>query len=161
LLGRDRAAAETDFEQAAYLHRRLERVNETAAARDPVIAEAADFNGIALTRAYMPREFRLWIMLGGYWQEPLTLDFSSEQSRPLSLDRELREKLRDHVADPLREGNPLEDIALFSRWYYSSWRDGQWFAFRTLADINYRKLVREISKMVKQDADVSIPSKPC
>jgi hypothetical protein len=36
-------------------------------------------------------------------------------------------------------------MAVFARWYYSSWRDGQWFPFLKLADLNYRKLVREIS----------------
>jgi hypothetical protein len=49
------------------------------------------------------------------------------------------------------EGVRAEHLAIFSRWYYSSWRDGHWFSFRALADLNYRRLVREISAMAKAE----------
>lgn len=153
LMARDRAAEDTDFEQAAYLHKRLERVLEAAAARDPVIEEIDRFNGIALTRGFQACQFRLWPLLNGYWQDPLTLDFPPEHSHARSLDAELREKLHAALTEPSQTGNKAEALAIFSRWYYSSWRDGQWFPFRNLGDLNYRKLVREISKMVKQDRE--------
>jgi excinuclease ABC subunit C len=78
---------------------------------------------------------------------PLT--FSPEIVRIKSLDQELRERLSDRLQCVCREGSRIEQLAIFSRWYYSSWRDGPWFPFRSLADLNYRKLVREISAMVK------------
>jgi excinuclease ABC subunit C len=77
------------------------------------------------------------------------LDFSADASGARSLDHELRERLSRHLAEPRTDGKRIEELALFSRWYYSSWRDGQWFPFRTLADLNYRRLVREISSLVK------------
>ncbi len=149
---RDRAADQTDFEHAAQIHKRIEKMKAAAAARDEAIAEIRQFNGVALTRAVPMRQFRLWPMLEGYWQEPLTLDFSAEVSRATSLDRELRDRLDESFAGPRSAGSRLEDLAIFSRWYYSSWRDGHWFPFRTLSDLNYRRLVREISKLVKADA---------
>jgi excinuclease ABC subunit C len=161
LVARDRAAAATDFEQAAYLHKRLERVKDAASRRDPVIGEIGQFSGVALTRGLAPREFQLWPMLQGYWQEPLTLDFSTEHTRATSLDQQLREKLSVALAAPSHDGSRLEELAIFSRWYYSSWRDGEWFPFRTLADLNYRKLVREISKMVKDNAEAPIHPASC
>ncbi len=160
-MARDRAAEATDFEQAAYLHKRLERVKEAAAARDNVITDINRFNGIALTRGLEAREFRLWPMIEGYWQDPLTLNFPTEQSRPASLDRELREKIAHALVNPAGGCSPLEDLAIFSRWYYSSWRDGHWFPFRTLADLNYRKLVRAVSNLAKQDTELPLDSKPC
>ena len=152
LMARDRAAEATDFEQAAYLHKRLERVQESATARDAAITQLDRFNGVALTRGTRPREFRLWPLFGGFWQEPLTLDFPAEHSYATSLDRELKEKLAAALATPICEGNKLEALAIFSRWYYSSWRDGEWFPFRAMEDLNYRKLVRQISNWIKQDA---------
>jgi excinuclease ABC subunit C len=148
---RDRAAEQMDFEQAAQIHKRIEKMSEAAALRPEVIAEISHFNGVALTQGVQPREFRLWPMLAGYWQESLTLDFSAETGRARSLDRELREHLQQALATPLTDGDRLEDLAIFSRWYYSSWRDGQWFPCRTLADLDYRRLVREISKLVKNN----------
>src|SRR5207248_648486 len=148
---RDRAADQTDFEEAAHIHKRIEKMREAAAARPDGIAEISHFNGVALTRGVQPREFRLWPMLAGYWQESHTLDFSAETGRARSLDRQLREQLQKTLATPFTDGKRLEDLAIFSRWYYSSWRDGQWFPFRTLADLDYRRLVREISKLAKNN----------
>ena len=47
---RERASQEMDFEQAAQLHKRLEKVNAAAASRDAVVAPLDKFNGLALTR---------------------------------------------------------------------------------------------------------------
>ncbi|MGI9075284.1 MAG: hypothetical protein ACR2JB_29090 [Bryobacteraceae bacterium] len=146
---RDRACEETDFEQAAYIHKRIEKVNAAAAARDQVIAEVQQFNGIALTRAVQSRQFRLWPMLGSLWQEPITLDFSADEARTKSLDQDLREQISESLRDVTTEGKRMEELAIFSRWYFSSWRDGHWYGFRTLADLNYRRLVRDISKMAQ------------
>jgi excinuclease ABC subunit C len=88
-------------------------------------------------------------MLEGFWQEPVPLDFSGEESRATSLDHELRDRLSEALSAACSTGKRVEDLAIFSRWYYSSWRDGEWFPFRTLADLNYRRLVRQISNLVK------------
>lgn len=160
-LARDRAAEATEFEQAAYLHKRLERVKDAANGRDPVIRETVEMSGVALTRGIGINQFRLWLLLSSHWQEPLTLDFSSPQSSATSLDRQLRETISAALAAPSSDGNPIEELAIFSRWYYSSWRDGEWFPFRTISDLNYRKLVREISNMVKGDMAVSVSGEAC
>jgi excinuclease UvrABC nuclease subunit len=144
---RERASLELDFEQAAQLHKRLEKVTAAAASRDAVIAPLDKFNGLALTRGIAEQECRLWPMLGGYWQNPLILHFPAMEAGARSLDQELREKLSTSLTSiAAREsGNRVEHLAVFSRWYYSSWRDGHWFPFSKLEDLNYRRLVREIS----------------
>lgn len=146
-IAREKASSEMDFELAAQLHKRLERTQATASVRDRAIASADEFNGVALTPAFGFRQFRLWPVIAGYWQEPVPVDLSGAESRASSLDRELRESLETCLRSVQTEGQRVEHFALFSRWYYSSWRDGHWFPFRTLADLNYRKLVRELSKM--------------
>jgi excinuclease ABC subunit C len=146
---RDRACEHMDFEEAGYIHKRIEKVKAAAAARDEVIKEIQRFNGVALTPAVQARQFRLWPMLGGLWQEPITLDFAAEEARTKSLDHELREQISESLRNVNTEGKPFEELAIFSRWYFSSWRDGHWYAFRTLADLDYRRLVRQISKIVQ------------
>jgi excinuclease ABC subunit C len=153
---RDRACEKTDFEQAAYIHKRIDKVNAAVAARDAAITEIQQFNGVALTPAVQSRQFRLWPMLGGLWQEPITLSFTADEARTKSLDEELREQISGSLANANTQGKRIEELAIFSRWYFSSWRDGHWFGFRALADLNYRRLVRQISKMAQpasSDAD--------
>jgi excinuclease ABC subunit C len=147
---RERASANLDFEQAAQLHKRLDKVSAALAARDPVIAPQDRFNGVALTRGIVDGECRLWPMLQGYWREPVILQFSTLEPGARSLDRELREMLSAAFSlVPLESAPRSEHLALFSRWYYSSWRDGHWFPFSKIEDLNYRRLVREISNLTR------------
>jgi excinuclease ABC subunit C len=148
MTARERASLELDFEQAAQLHKRLEKVSDAAVSRDAVIAPVDKFNGLALTRGVAEGECRLWPMLGGYWQSPLLLQFSTMEPGARSLDQELREKVSGALTGaPQVAGNRVEQLAVFSRWYYSSWRDGHWFPFSKPEDLNYRRLVREISNL--------------
>jgi excinuclease ABC subunit C len=145
-LARDRASEAMEFEVAAQIHKRIEKMLVAAALRDVAVNEIQSMNGIALTATRTHTEFRLWPMLGGWWQEPLLVDFSAERTAGRSVDQQIRELLAAVIAQPSRSGNRLEHLAIFTRWYYSSWRDGKWYPFRTLADLDYRSLVREISK---------------
>ncbi len=145
---RDRACEEMQFEQAALMHKRIEKIKASAALRDPVIGEIHEFNGIALTRSVITGQFLLWPMLKGFWQDPVPFFIDGNNSPSgESLDSQLRELLAQHLPQPHVSGNRTEEIAIFSRWYYSSWRDGEWFPFASLASLNYRRLVRQLSKM--------------
>ena len=146
---RDRACEEMDFEQAAQMHRRVEKMKTVASLRASVVTRITQLNGLALTRSAEVDRFVLWPLVQGYWQEPVTLEFLREAPRTKSLDSDIRELLVEKLAQTHTQGDRGENIALFSRWYYSSWRDGEWFPFGTLADLNYRKLVRELSKMAQ------------
>lgn len=149
---RDRASENMEFEEAARLHLEVEKIKAVAELRDEAVAEVETLNGLALTRAPAAMKVTLWIMLSGFWQAPLTIDFSDEAEASKSMDARLREVLASHVSGCVRVGNRGEQIALLSKWYYSTSRDGDWFTFRTLADLNYRKLVRAISTMLREDA---------
>jgi excinuclease UvrABC nuclease subunit len=147
---RDRAAAELDFEQAAMAHKRMEKVQSAISARDPVVAAVQKFNGIAVTRACEADSVKLWPMVAGYWQNPIILYLPvNQEQNARSLDSMLRERLQSALTSPVAEGSRLEQMALFSRWYYSSWRDGQWFPFEMLQQLNYRRMVRTISDLAK------------
>jgi hypothetical protein len=40
-----------------------------------------------------------------------------------------------------------EHLALLARWYYSSWREGEWVGFEDFEHIPYRKLVHAVSRV--------------
>jgi hypothetical protein len=46
--------------------------------------------------------------------------------------------------DPRRR---QEHLALLARWYYSSWREGEWLAFDAPEKLPFRRLVRLISRV--------------
>ena len=155
LASRERASESMDFELAAQLHRRIEHIQHAASARDELVREIGRFNGVALTRSAFVKQFRLWPMLAGEWQDPVTVDISIEGFAAKSLDAHLREILSNTIKTQPEGHTASEDLALFLRWYRSSWRDGEWFPFTTVFDLNYRKLVRAISKLVTENAPCS------
>ena len=146
---RERASEALDFEQASLLHKRLEKLKATVALRDPVVRESSTFGGVALTAAAEPGACTLWPMTNGCWLSPLPLNLARREASAQSLDAELRDLLGQHLAENEPAGDRLEELAIFARWYYSSWRDGEWFPFCDLRDLNYRQLVRAISKRIK------------
>jgi len=79
----------------------------------------------------------------------LLLDFSEGVSESKSIDHVLRETISVHLANPVLEGNRAEELGLLSRWYHSSWRDGAWVPFHNVGKLNYRRLVKEISLLLK------------
>lgn len=158
---RDRASEEMEFEHANQVQKRIEKVESAAKARDEVIGAIGDLHGVALTYSARRLEFRLWPMYAGIWQQPVALDFSTERSTSTSLDSEIRSSLAQALQQPDTAGNKLEQLAVFARWYYSSWRDGSWFPFQTLADLKYRRLVREISKMAEESRAAISAGRPC
>jgi hypothetical protein len=94
-------------------------------------------------------------MLGGLWQEPIVLDVSSRQAESKSMDADLKERLTTASFAGSADGDSFEHLSLFLRWYRSCWRDGAWVGFTSVSSLNYRRLVREISKLAKESVQNS------
>jgi len=147
IAARNRASEELDFEEAARQHRRIEKIDQALRLRDELAADLEALCGVAVTPSATAGVVGLWFLVQGYWQAPRWLDCRPEASTGLSMDQRLRE-MAAHLnlgRPPLRQRE--EHLALLARWYYSSWRDGEWLSFQTLRDIPYRRLVRAVSRV--------------
>jgi hypothetical protein len=71
----------------------------------------------------------------------------------VSLDRKLRETVAAVAPLKLTVRERQEYLAILARWFYSSWRDGEWLAFESFDDIPYRKLVNAIGRVARPQAD--------
>ncbi len=144
---RDRLSLECNFEEAARQHRRIVKVEETLRLRGDLAADLERLHGVAITPAAQPGVVLLWFLIGGCWQAPRTLDCRPEAGAGQSLDHRLREIVRElaPVRLPLRRRE--EHLALLTRWFYSSRREGEWLSFASLEEIPYRRLVRAVSRV--------------
>jgi excinuclease UvrABC nuclease subunit len=150
---RDRSSDEMMFEEAARQHKRLEKVQEVLKLRDELARDIDHLHGVAITASIDPNAVELWLMRAGAWIEARQFSFEVAEGKPVSLDRKLRDlfsSLRIETgarAPGVRERQ--EYLALLSRWYYSSWRDGEWIFLDHFEDVPYRKLVHAISRVAK------------
>ncbi len=139
---RDQLSEEMNFEEAARLHKRYQRVEQVLALRDELVREAGHLSGVAVMPSAEPDAVELWVLLGGCWQEPCRFPLTGV----ISMDHRLREALS--VIQP-RKGPREEHLALLARWYYSSWRDGEWLPFDSLEHAPYRRLVNAVARVAK------------
>jgi excinuclease ABC subunit C len=144
---RDRLSEEMDFEAAARQHKQLEKVQQVLRLRDELAREIGSLHGVAVTQSAAPGSVELWFVAGGCWQPPVRFGFEIVEGKTISLDHRLREVVAglDRRRPPVRERQ--EHLALLARWYYSSWRDGEWLPFDSFDRVPYRKLVRAISRI--------------
>ena len=144
---RDRLSEEMRFEDAARQHKRYEKVQDVLKLRDELARDVDRLNGVAVTRSLARDAVEMWFLREGNWQEPQRFDFEVHEGKPVSLDRKLRETFAAVTPRKLTVRERQEYLALLARWYYSSWRDGEWLPFDSFHDIPYRKLVNAVSRV--------------
>src|SRR5205814_7888336 len=93
--------------------------------KDELVADIDHLNGVAVTTSLDPSAVELWFVHKGFWQAPLR--FSVAESS-VSIDRRLSETVSAIEWKTLDSRQRQEHLALLSRWYYSSWREGEWLA---------------------------------
>jgi excinuclease UvrABC nuclease subunit len=148
---RDRFSNEMMFEEAARQHKRLEKIQEVLKLSDELARDLDHLHGVAVTASLEPNAVELWPVRGGEWMEARQFSFEIADGKPVSLDRRLRELFAalDQESSTVRRTTRerQEYLALLARWYYSSWREGEWVFFDRFEAPPYRKLVHAISRV--------------
>jgi excinuclease UvrABC nuclease subunit len=152
---RDRLSEEMNFEEAARLHKRLEKVQDVLKLRDELARDVDRLHGVAITRSVSAGAVELWFVRDGNWQTPRRFNFEVREGKPLPMDQQLREICAAVEPRKLTARERQEYLALLARWYYSSWRDGEWLSFETYDDIPYRKLVNAVSRVARREPSLS------
>jgi excinuclease ABC subunit C len=144
---RDRLSQEMNFEEAARQHKRLEKIEGVLRLKDELVADIDRLSGVAVTASLDPGAVELWLVHRGAWQQPLRFEVAAPS---VSLDLRLRESIAaiEWKTPGVRERQ--EHLALLARWYYSSWREGEWLAFESVEAVPFRKLVRVISRVASR-----------
>ncbi len=144
---RERLSAEMDFEGAALMHQRFERIQEVLASRDEMVRELENLNAIAVTPSVEPDAVELGWLRAGVWRGFSRIEFDPASGASVSLDARLRE-LASAVDNPGSDGKlRMENLAVLARWFYSSWCDGELLMVDDWAKIPYRKLVNAVSRV--------------
>ena len=145
-LARDRASADLDFESAARQHKRLEKIQEVRKLRDELAVDLERMNGVAVTKSVAEGTVDLRFVSRGFWQAVDRFTLMPPGGKMISMDQRLRELVAGLPPVHSSVRDRQDHLALLARWYYSSWRDGDWLFFEDGGEPPYRKLVRAISK---------------
>lgn len=145
---RDQLSAELDFESAAREHKRIERIQQVLKLRDELATDIDRLHGVAVTPSTEPHIVLLWFLVSGAWQEPIHFSVAlADQS--VSMDRRVRDILASLTPQKVAPRERQEHLAILARWFYSSWRDGEWIPIPIVASAPYRKIIGAISRTAR------------
>jgi len=87
----------------------------------------------------------LWFFHSGGWLDPCA--FSIAPGIPEPMDKRLRALVAGVNTPALSLAARQDHLALLAKWYFSSWRDGEWVVIDRWDSIPYRRLVNAISRV--------------
>jgi excinuclease UvrABC nuclease subunit len=153
----DRASASEalDFERAAALHKRLDKVSGILRGLPEIVRPVDRLDAVILQPSAEPATIAVFAIRNAFIADPLLLRFGELASQPRSVEEILREHLAPATSAPPIVGNDrAEHLSLLARWYYSKPRAGEIF-FPKLAtsadaplDWPYRRIIRACSRLL-------------
>lgn len=147
---RNHASEQLDFERAAQLHRKVEKVRAAVSLKPEPVRNIQDLHAVVVLRGAKPKTVSFFLMGSGKLRGPASLDLGENVSSPLSLDERFRllfETLRNEPEAPAGAYR-WEHLSLFARWYYSSFRQGELVMLQSPSSIPHARLIRMCRRIV-------------
>jgi excinuclease UvrABC nuclease subunit len=141
---REKASEQLDFERAAALHKKVEKLDEVLRGRPEITRQIQDLHAVILQRAAEGQTIGVFAVHAGRLTEPFFLRFAEIASQPRSAEQIFRNYLES--ATNATNGDLSEDLSLVTRWFYSNPREGEIF-FRE-KDWPYRRILRACSRLL-------------
>jgi excinuclease ABC subunit C len=172
---REAASAALDFERAAALHKKIEKVNGVLRGLPELARRVNHLHAVIIQRAARENTVSIFGVIAGRIAEPLFLSFEPQQSGARSVEEVLRKYLGDFDAQagasvsvtsratakenpppPAAGTQPAcscpettereEHLSILVRWYYSHPREGE-ILFRD-GDWPYRRMLRACARVL-------------
>lgn len=153
---RERASEQLDFERAAALHKRIEKLEDVMRGGPELARRIQDLNAVVLQRTAEAQTIGVYGVRGGRLLEPHFLRFGEIAGQPRSAEQIFRDYLerggkpgeqkQDASSKQIISNDLDENLWLLARWYYSNPREGEIF-FRA-QDWPYRRILRACSRLL-------------
>jgi excinuclease ABC subunit C len=141
---REKASEQLDFERAAALHKKVEKLDEVLRGRPELTRRIQDLDAVILQRAAEGQTIGVYHVRGGRLAEPFFLRFAEIASQPRSAEQIFREHFE--AVSATASGELGEHLWLVARWYYSNPREGEIFFHEK--DWPYRRILRACSRLL-------------
>ena len=150
---RESASAELDFERAAAIHKKLEKLDDVLRGRPELARRIQDLDAVILQNTAEEQAIALYAVHGGRLAEPFILRFG-DTSAPRSAEEAAREYLETAMnvatitpVNPRLSASELgEHLWMVARWFFSNPREGEIF-FKE-KDWPYRRILRACSRLL-------------
>jgi excinuclease ABC subunit C len=153
---RDEASSDLDFEGAAALHTRLEKVKAAASQLPEIVRRLDELNGVMVQPSSERESVTLFKIAAGRICDPVMLNVGKQTeashlaSKPLSMESRITQTLATAEAPKLRGALEwMEHLALLKRWYYRTVKVGELFLAESNGELPMRRVVRGVSRVFR------------
>jgi excinuclease ABC subunit C len=148
---RDAASANLEFENAATLHARLDKLKPTLTQLAEIVHRVDRLAGVIVQRGVSPESVNFFRIDAGRISGPVTFAIqSAEHTKSQSMESRVQEALASFPATtPSSRLETMEHLALLKRWYYRSSRVGEIFFVDAKGTLPMRRVVRGISRVYR------------
>ncbi len=141
---RDAAVGAMEFETAAREHERLAKAKDALRLRGELARDLDELHGVVVQRSVEEAAVDLTLLHKGTLQEPKPLRYASDSGLPGSLDAKARALLESVGRVEAKPAEKSEHLALLRRWYFSSFRRGEFVPIEDMRRIPFRKLINAV-----------------
>jgi excinuclease ABC subunit C len=158
---RDQASASLDFEAAAALHARLEKVKAATSQLPEIVRRLDDLNGILVQPLAERESVALFKIVTGQICDPVALNVGKQaeashlSSKPQSMETRINDALAPVEPPNLRSAlERMEHLALLNRWFYRTSKIGELFLTEGNGELPMRRVVRGVSRVFRGEKPV-------
>ncbi len=153
---REAASAATDFESAAVIQKRIEKLEALLRGGTGLERPLQDLNAIVVQKSVEEGSVLFYPIERGWLGQPIFFRVFEQSDRPVSLEQRLREALpnqpwqienREESAS-FGSRDPSEHLWLVTRWFHSKPREGE-ILFEERGEISWRKLANACARVIK------------
>jgi excinuclease UvrABC nuclease subunit len=152
---RAQASEALEFEQAAKIHRRIEKVNEVLRQKPELVRNLRHLDGVVVQRGAEVKTVTFFPVTAGELHAPVALSLDENVPVPIPLDKQLHALLERSPTSPMPPAHarktalpPWEHLSLLARWYYSSFREGELVMWSPGQIIPHSRLIRVCRKLL-------------
>jgi excinuclease UvrABC nuclease subunit len=159
---RDAASANLEFENAAGLHARLDKLKPLLSQLPEIVHRIDRLSGLMVQHSASPESVNFFRIDAGRISGPATFPIqAAEHTKSQSMESRVQAALAAfQPASTNTAIETMEHLALLKRWYYRSSRMGEIFFADESGTLPLRRVVRGISRVYrgeKSEAETSLP----
>ena len=150
---REKASADLEFENAAAIHARMEKVKPVLGQHPEIVRRIDQLSGVLIQPSSQPDAVNLFRFDASCFSGPLVFTIQQQMvpgGKSQSMESRVLESL---TAMPASEAKTMletmEHLALLKRWYYRSQRVGEIFFLDAKGTLPLRRIVRGISRVYR------------
>jgi excinuclease ABC subunit C len=148
---RDQASSSLDFENAAALHAKVEKLKPVLSQLPEIVRRIDQLTAIMVQTSAVPESVAFFAVDGGFITGPLTFPIrATEHTKSQSMESRVQSTLATLPPPESKTAlETMEHLALLKRWFYRSTRSGEIFFADIKGGLPLRRLVRGIARVYR------------